>query len=227
MLVRRRGDVTGRRAESRSASLHSKPNFQFPPPIFLHPHWSWKLTMVYDSSVASRGRESKLSCFLPLIYSIYIAFVSQWAAARMPLFLSAHSSAYILKAKIENILAITQWSVSGGTDGGINWIWPRTCMSGKKVSTSLSCVAAITQKSWYEKPFAIKTLNNEPFPTFDLSFLLFPANMSDNYVFIYIYTAKDREEDLKKTSDHSVWWKIPWITFLTRRWRHSSQKDTP
>lgn len=54
-----RGDVTGRQAESQGC-LHFKPNFQFSPPIFLHSHWSWKLSMAHLCGEGGREIKGKL-----------------------------------------------------------------------------------------------------------------------------------------------------------------------
>lgn len=61
-----RGDVTGRQAESQGF-LHFKPNFQFSP-IFLHSHWSWKLSTAHLSGEGGRGIKGTL-LFNQVIYS--------------------------------------------------------------------------------------------------------------------------------------------------------------
>ena len=53
------GDVTGHQAESRGC-LHFKPNFQFSPPIFLHSHWRWKLSMAHLCEEGGREIKGKL-----------------------------------------------------------------------------------------------------------------------------------------------------------------------
>lgn len=71
------GDVTGCQAESQGC-LHFKPNFQFSSPIFLHSHWSWKLSMAHLCGEGGRGIKGKpyFRTLTSYLFSLYYLYVS-------------------------------------------------------------------------------------------------------------------------------------------------------
>lgn len=100
-------DVTGRQAESLGC-LHFKPNFQFSPPIFLHSHWSWKLSIALLCGEVGRGIKGKLylrslTSYLFNLHYLYLVGYVQSSAVVLNVY-SLSLSINVWKAKVNKTL---------------------------------------------------------------------------------------------------------------------------
>lgn len=95
-----RGDVTGCQAESQGC-LHFKPNFQFSPPIFLHSHWSWKLSTAHLCGEGGRGIKGKLHfrSLTSYLFNLHYLYVGMGKAVEL----------FILFGALRNVYTRLNW----------------------------------------------------------------------------------------------------------------------